>query len=493
MATARGITDTKLYDHEAVIDRYGIPPELIPDFYGLKGDTSDNIPGVPGIGDKTAADLLQRFGDARDGARLRSTRSPAPSARRTCTKHADDARISKQLATIAARRAGRLRPRREAVAREPDRSRLREVFREFELRDPLRRLEEALGDADDGGARAGRPSDARARAARGHARRRARARRRRRGRASPCARPRRPRASCSPRSSAWRFGASRAAATVLAGALRRPGRASSPRSATARSSPTTRRRSAPSRRNLAHDTLLAAYLLEPARRGYPLARARARSAAWRADVEDPLAARRRAVARARRLAARADRRARADAAAWRDVELPLVARAARRWSCAGVRLNTRAARGDQRRASTSEIADARARDLGARRRGVHDRLAAAARRDPLREARAVAEAPRQDRLLDRRARAAGDPRRAPDHPEDRALARAQPARRRPTSTCCPQLVDARVAASTRRSCRRRATTGRLALDEPEHAERPGPHRARARDPRLLRGRAAATC
>ena len=56
---------------QAVIERYGIPPELIPDFYGLKGDTSDNIPGVPGIGDKTAAQLLQQFGDARGGARAR--------------------------------------------------------------------------------------------------------------------------------------------------------------------------------------------------------------------------------------------------------------------------------------------------------------------------------------------------------------------------------------------------------------------------------------
>ena len=54
MATARGITETKLYDRDAVIERYGIPPELIPDFYGLKGDTSDNIPGIPGIGEKTA-------------------------------------------------------------------------------------------------------------------------------------------------------------------------------------------------------------------------------------------------------------------------------------------------------------------------------------------------------------------------------------------------------------------------------------------------------
>ncbi len=62
MTTSRGITDTRVYDREGVIDRYGIPPELVPDFIGLKGDTSDNIPGVPGIGDKTAADLLQRFG-----------------------------------------------------------------------------------------------------------------------------------------------------------------------------------------------------------------------------------------------------------------------------------------------------------------------------------------------------------------------------------------------------------------------------------------------
>ena len=70
MATSRGITETKIYDRQAVIDRYGIPPELIPDFYGLKGDTSDNIPGVPGIGDKTASDLLQRFGDLETRPRL---------------------------------------------------------------------------------------------------------------------------------------------------------------------------------------------------------------------------------------------------------------------------------------------------------------------------------------------------------------------------------------------------------------------------------------
>ena len=62
MTTSRGITDTKIYDRDGVVERYGVPPELVPDLIGLKGDTSDNIPGVPGIGDKTAAELLQRFG-----------------------------------------------------------------------------------------------------------------------------------------------------------------------------------------------------------------------------------------------------------------------------------------------------------------------------------------------------------------------------------------------------------------------------------------------
>ena len=62
MATGRGVTDTKVYDDAAVVERYGIPPDLVPDFFGLKGDTSENIPGVPGIGDKTASQLLQEFG-----------------------------------------------------------------------------------------------------------------------------------------------------------------------------------------------------------------------------------------------------------------------------------------------------------------------------------------------------------------------------------------------------------------------------------------------
>ncbi|MBA3370038.1 MAG: DNA polymerase I [Thermoleophilaceae bacterium] len=144
MATSRGITDTKLYERETVIERYGIPPELIPDFYGLKGDTSDNIPGVPGIGDKTASQLLQRFGDLETVLASVDEISGAK-RKQNLVDHADDARVSKQLAT-ANRDVEVDVDLGETAAEEPDRSRLRSVFREFELRDPLRRLEEALGE-----------------------------------------------------------------------------------------------------------------------------------------------------------------------------------------------------------------------------------------------------------------------------------------------------------------------------------------------------------
>ena len=58
----RGLSDTVLYDEEAVKNRFGFGPELIPDFKGLSGDPSDNIIGVDGIGEKTATTLIMTFG-----------------------------------------------------------------------------------------------------------------------------------------------------------------------------------------------------------------------------------------------------------------------------------------------------------------------------------------------------------------------------------------------------------------------------------------------
>ena len=244
MTTSRGITDTKVYDREGVIERYGIPPELIPDFIGLKGDTSDNIPGVPGIGDKTASELLQRFGDLETV--LASVDQISGAKRKeNLTNHAEDARVSKQLATIVFDVPVDLDLEAE-ITRRPDRADLRQTFREWELRDPLRRLEEALvrarGRVDPAPRAAGRQDRPRPRgppAGHRHARRRpARARRARprdrRGRADPARgalalrrlRRRQPRAG-------------RQRATTPP--------SSSPPPRTAPSSPTTPRRSATSR------------------------------------------------------------------------------------------------------------------------------------------------------------------------------------------------------------------------------------------------------
>ncbi len=62
VTTRKGISDITIYGPEQVLERYGVTPAQVRDYLGLKGDTSDNIPGVPGIGEKTAAKLLQQHG-----------------------------------------------------------------------------------------------------------------------------------------------------------------------------------------------------------------------------------------------------------------------------------------------------------------------------------------------------------------------------------------------------------------------------------------------
>tara|TARA_B100000508_G_scaffold60333_2_gene47473 strand:+ start:29096 stop:31432 length:2337 start_codon:yes stop_codon:yes gene_type:complete len=62
----KGITDTVLYDEEAVQDRFEFHSDLIPDYKGFRGDPSDNIPGIPGVGDKTATSLIKAFGSLED-------------------------------------------------------------------------------------------------------------------------------------------------------------------------------------------------------------------------------------------------------------------------------------------------------------------------------------------------------------------------------------------------------------------------------------------
>jgi DNA polymerase-1 len=142
MTTSRGITDTKIYDREGVVERYGVPPELVTDLIGLKGDTSDNIPGVPGIGDKTAAQLLEEFGTL-EQVLANVDKISGAKRKQNLTEHADDARVSKELATLRFDIETGL-DLKDVMAGERDWSGLRDFMREFELRAVLERLEEDL-------------------------------------------------------------------------------------------------------------------------------------------------------------------------------------------------------------------------------------------------------------------------------------------------------------------------------------------------------------
>jgi DNA polymerase-1 len=139
MMTPRGVSDVQVYTPERVEARYGIKPEQIPDFIGLKGDTSDNIPGIPGIGDKTAGQLIAQYGSLEEVIAHADELSPA--RKKNVIEFADQARLSKELATMRRDLDIDWDPS-EIVLQPPDRSQLREMFRRFEFRNLLNRVDE---------------------------------------------------------------------------------------------------------------------------------------------------------------------------------------------------------------------------------------------------------------------------------------------------------------------------------------------------------------
>ncbi len=89
----------KAIDRAEVIERFGVGPEQVRDVLALAGDTSDNVPGVPGIGVKTAAQLLQEFGDL-EGLLANAATIKQPKRRENLLEHAEQARISQRLVTL---------------------------------------------------------------------------------------------------------------------------------------------------------------------------------------------------------------------------------------------------------------------------------------------------------------------------------------------------------------------------------------------------------
>ncbi|MDY6916584.1 MAG: 5'-3' exonuclease H3TH domain-containing protein [Chloroflexota bacterium] len=144
----RTFSDTILYDEDAVAEKYGIVPSQVPDLKGLKGDPSDNIPGVSGVGEKTAAKLIQQFGSVEGLYRHIDEVSPAKLQQRL--RESEDAAVqSKRLATIDRDTPVTLDLGACAVA--PfDRDRVVELLRELEftrLLDKLRAVDRGQADS----------------------------------------------------------------------------------------------------------------------------------------------------------------------------------------------------------------------------------------------------------------------------------------------------------------------------------------------------------
>ncbi|MFL5891158.1 MAG: 5'-3' exonuclease H3TH domain-containing protein [Solirubrobacterales bacterium] len=107
-----GVSGGQLVDAAEVKKRYGIPPELVPDFIALRGDPSDGIPGAKGVGEKTAADLLRRRGSL-EAAIENAVRERPPRLSGALLHSADELRMFKDLATL--RTAKVKRPRDKAT------------------------------------------------------------------------------------------------------------------------------------------------------------------------------------------------------------------------------------------------------------------------------------------------------------------------------------------------------------------------------------------
>lgn len=121
MLTKKGISEMELYDENKVAERYGLKPAQIIDMKGLMGDTSDNIPGVPGIGEKTAVKLVLEYGSVEELLANRGT--VTGKLRDKLEQYAEQALLSKKLATII-RNVPIEIDLRECVVEEPDYAKL---------------------------------------------------------------------------------------------------------------------------------------------------------------------------------------------------------------------------------------------------------------------------------------------------------------------------------------------------------------------------------
>lgn len=143
----RGITDIVEMDPKAVEERYGVPPSKYVDLKALEGDNSDNLPGVPGVGTKTAAKLIQKYGSSEEVVAHAAEQTPKLS--QNLAAHAEQVAINKKLSTL-----GEVPLEEVAIGDLKmgawDLEQVRELFTSLEFRTLLERLLSDLPEAAEG-------------------------------------------------------------------------------------------------------------------------------------------------------------------------------------------------------------------------------------------------------------------------------------------------------------------------------------------------------
>ena len=136
--TKRGVTDFDFFDHDAFVEAYGFTPLQFIDFKGLAGDSSDNIPGIPGVGAKTATKLIQEYGSVE--AIIENVDSIKPAGLQAKVRdNAQQAMMSKRLATIMVQAPVEVSVD-ECIVEEPDYDRLIEIYTRLEFNRFLSKL-----------------------------------------------------------------------------------------------------------------------------------------------------------------------------------------------------------------------------------------------------------------------------------------------------------------------------------------------------------------
>jgi len=139
----RGVSDYAMYDEAGILEKTGVTPALYPQYAALRGDTSDNLPGVPGVGEKTAAKLINTYGGL-DGV-FANVEQQTPKLRASLTEHEERVRKNLELMVLSADA-----PLDDvdlgALTIEPKPDEVKRLFEFLEFRTFADRLAEALGD-----------------------------------------------------------------------------------------------------------------------------------------------------------------------------------------------------------------------------------------------------------------------------------------------------------------------------------------------------------